>query len=249
MNPMALAGSPTLLRFAPDASAPIPAGIMAGRGTATRNAAISAVVIAAHAALLALLVAGSYRPPSDVVIPAMVVSESVEAPPPAPEPEAPKPEPAPKPLPRVAKREPIPPPPEPKPVTTNAPATEPAPAAPAVAQSAPAPAKASTIAAAPPTPPATKIELPSASAAYLDNPAPEYPRLSRRLNEQGTVVLRVLIGIDGTAAQAEVAKSSGFERLDHAALQAVRRWKYRPGTRNGVPEAMWFNVPVKFVLE
>jgi protein TonB len=69
------------------------------------------------------------------------------------------------------------------------------------------------------------------------------------LREQGTVTLRVLIGADGHAAQAQVETSSGFERLDHAALQAVRSWKYLPGKRNGVPEAMWFNVPVKFVLE
>jgi protein TonB len=93
------------------------------------------------------------------------------------------------------------------------------------------------------------VELPSASAAYLNNPPPEYPRLSRRFNEQGRVVLRVLIGIDGAAAKAEIGASSGYERLDSAALQAVLRWRYVPGRRNGVAEAMWFNVPVQFVLE
>jgi protein TonB len=63
------------------------------------------------------------------------------------------------------------------------------------------------------------------------------------------VVLRVLIGADGAAAKAEIGASSGFERLDQAALRAVLRWKYVPGRRGGTPEAMWFHIPVNFVLE
>ncbi|MFN4103456.1 MAG: energy transducer TonB [Tepidimonas sp.] len=98
------------------------------------------------------------------------------------------------------------------------------------------------------TPPA-RIDLPSASAAYLSNPPPPYPPLSRRLGEQGKVVVRVRIEADGTASAAEVRTSSGFERLDQAALQTVLRWKYVPGKRNGVPEAMWYLIPIQFVLE
>ncbi|TSE19814.1 hypothetical protein Tsedi_02149 [Tepidimonas sediminis] len=104
------------------------------------------------------------------------------------------------------------------------------------------------MAAAPPAPP-PKIELPSASAAYLNNPPPAYPALSRRLGEQGRVVLRVRIEPDGTASAAEIRTSSGYERLDKAALEAVLRWRYVPGKRDGVPEAMWFLVPIQFVLE
>jgi protein TonB len=96
---------------------------------------------------------------------------------------------------------------------------------------------------------APALVLPSADADYLNNPPPAYPRQSKRMGEQGTVVLRVLIGLQGTAEKAEVRSSSGFARLDQAALETVQRWRYAPGRRNGSPEAMWFNVPVRFILE
>lgn len=97
--------------------------------------------------------------------------------------------------------------------------------------------------------PAPALVLPSADADYLNNPPPAYPRQSKRMGEQGTVVLRVLIGLQGTAEKAEIRTSSGFVRLDQAALETVQRWRYVPGKRNGSPEAMWFNVPVRFILE
>jgi protein TonB len=104
--------------------------------------------------------------------------------------------------------------------------------------------------AAPPAPPAPpRIVLPSSDADYLANPRPAYPPLSKRLGEQGKVVVRVLIGTDGTAQKAEIRTSSGFDRLDQAALATVQRWRYVPGKRDGVPEAMWFNIPINFVLE
>jgi protein TonB len=46
-----------------------------------------------------------------------------------------------------------------------------------------------------------------------------------------------------------VAESSGYDRLDQAAVSTVLKWRYVPGKRGGVPEAMWFNVPINFVLE
>ena len=116
-----------------------------------------------------------------------------------------------------------------------------APPAPATAMSAPAQT------AARPAPPA--VVLPSSDADYLNNPPPSYPRMSRRMGEQGTVVLRVLINTEGRAEQAEVRTSSGYTRLDETALETVRRWRYVPGKRAGVAEAMWFNVPVRFVLD
>ena len=97
---------------------------------------------------------------------------------------------------------------------------------------------------APPT-----LELPSSDAQYLHNPKPEYPRASRQRGEQGRVVVNVLIGTDGTAQKAEIKLSSGFERLDRAALATVRAWRYVPGKRAGVPEAMWYAVPLNFVME
>ncbi len=93
------------------------------------------------------------------------------------------------------------------------------------------------------------MELPSSDAQYLHNPKPEYPRASRQRGEQGRVVVNVLIGTDGTAQNAEIKLSSGFERLDRAALATVRAWRYVPGKRAGVPEAMWYAVPLNFVME
>ncbi len=95
----------------------------------------------------------------------------------------------------------------------------------------------------------TGLEWPSADADYLQNPRPAYPALSKRLGEQGQVVLRVFIEADGTANKAEIKQSSGFDRLDQAALNSVLRWRYVPGKRAGVAQSMWFNVPVRFVLE
>jgi len=94
-----------------------------------------------------------------------------------------------------------------------------------------------------------QIVPPSSSAAHLHNPAPPYPVLSRRLGEQGRVLLRVRIEADGSASAAQVYGSSGFVRLDQAAQQAVLRWRFVPGTRNGEPQAMWHLVPIHFVLE
>jgi protein TonB len=101
----------------------------------------------------------------------------------------------------------------------------------------------------PPAPPPPQVELPSSDADYLQNPTPAYPAHSRRLGEQGKVVVRVLIGANGLAQKAEIRQSSGFERLDQSALATVQRWRYVPGKRAGVVEAMWFSIPVNFVLE
>ena len=102
-------------------------------------------------------------------------------------------------------------------------------------------------AAAAPAPPS--VQLPSSNADYLQNPKPPYPSLSKRLGEQGKVIVRVLIGTDGLARKAELRQSSGFERLDQTALNTVLKWRYVPGKRGGVAEEMWFNVPINFVLE
>ena len=91
--------------------------------------------------------------------------------------------------------------------------------------------------------------MPSSDADYLQNPRPPYPPISRRLNEQGKTTVRVLIGADGLPQRSEVFKSSGYDRLDQAALATVMRWRFVPGKRGGVAEAMWFNVPINWVLE
>lgn len=100
---------------------------------------------------------------------------------------------------------------------------------------------------APPTP-APKLELPSSAADYLRNPKPRYPPLSISRNEQGTVVLLVLVGADGKAKEAKIKTSSGFVRLDNAAHEAVMGWTFVPGKRGGVPEDMWYEIPMPFRL-
>ena len=94
-----------------------------------------------------------------------------------------------------------------------------------------------------------KVELPSSDASYLQNPAPVYPPISKRLGEQGRVVVRVLIGADGVPQKAELKRSSGFDRLDRSALEYVMKCRYVPGKVGGVPQAMWYEAPVSFVLE
>ena len=69
------------------------------------------------------------------------------------------------------------------------------------------------------------------------------------MGEQGKVLLRVLVDKNGLPQQIEIKQTSGFDRLDKAALSAVKRWRFVPGKRNGVPEAMWNIVPLNFVLE
>jgi protein TonB len=93
------------------------------------------------------------------------------------------------------------------------------------------------------------VELPSAKADYLHNLQADYPRMSKRLGEQGRVVVRVLIGEDGLAQKVELLTSSGFERLDKSAMEAAMRGRYVPGKRGGVAEAMWWQVPIQFTLE
>jgi protein TonB len=96
---------------------------------------------------------------------------------------------------------------------------------------------------------APTFSLPNSEAHGLNNPKPAYPKQSRRLNEQGQVVIRVFVATDGSPQQGEIKTSSGFDRLDQEALRTVMRWRFVPGQRFGTPEAMWFNVPVNFVLE
>lgn len=86
--------------------------------------------------------------------------------------------------------------------------------------------------AAPPTGPVTVGNL---DETLLDGRPPRYPMESRRKKEQGTVVLRLLIGTDGRVHDISIAQSSGFERLDQAALQAIRGWRWRPTVRDGEP--------------
>jgi protein TonB len=218
--------------------------------TQRKPMALAAGVLLLHGAALWALQTGLLQRMVEVVMPVELVSEFMAPPrpqvepPPAPPPKQPV-----TPAPAVPQKAmPLPPP---MPVAI-ADAT-PTPQAPTgvVASAAPLPPMTAPQAAvpAPAAPPAPKVELPSSDADYLQNPKPAYPPMSKRMGEQGRVVVRVLIGVDGGAQKAEIRTSSGFERLDQAALATAQRWRYVPGKRGGVAEAMWFNVPINFVLE
>lgn len=90
---------------------------------------------------------------------------------------------------------------------------------------------------------------PQFDAAYLRNPEPDYPALSRRLREEGRVVLRVLVTEEGTPQQIELRQTSGHPRLDQAALEAVRRWRFAPARRGADRLAAWVLVPLAFSLD
>jgi protein TonB len=226
------------------------------RPPVSRNVLIAGTVVLLHVGGLYALQTGLLRRAVEVVVPvellsAMIEPPKVQAPPPAPVPRPvePKPEkpvvrktaptapPAPRP---VAINDPTPAPNAPTGITEPQPPTPPI-SAPVAAVPAPAPAPAPA--------PTAKVELPSTDADYLHNPAPPYPRTSFKLGEEGTTTVRVLVGPDGKAQDAQVAKSSGFPRLDQAALEtALRSWRYVPGKRGGVAEAMWVNVPIKWEI-
>lgn len=93
------------------------------------------------------------------------------------------------------------------------------------------------------------ITPPVFNANYLDNPAPAYPAPSRRMREQGRVILRVLVRTNGTAAQVQVRTSSGHARLDDAARDAVQQWKFVPARRGAEPVEEWVLIPVSFRLD
>lgn len=92
------------------------------------------------------------------------------------------------------------------------------------------------------------IELPSTDVQHHEIPKSDYPPISRRLGEQGTVLIHVLVSDKGLAQDAQIKTSSGYFRLDDAALKLVRSWRFVPGKRAGVPEAMWATVPITFRL-
>jgi protein TonB len=217
----------------------------------SRNVLVTASVITVHVLALWLLQTGLLHRAIELVVPIEVLAEFIEPPRPKNEP-PPSPSPEPKPQLKAATTAPTPPPqaiddPTPSPNAPVGVIEPPAPLPPIAAPIAPAPPAPAARPPAPPAPP--RVEQPSSDADYLQNPKPPYPPMSKKLNEQGSVIMRVLIGADGVPQKAEIRKSSGFDRLDQSAATTVMKWRYVPGKRAGVAETMWFNVPINFVLE
>lgn len=238
-----------------------------------------ALVLALHAAVIAFVVLGTRTVPVAAENEsAMMVSvidapapQQAQTPPQPPTPAAAPPvEPPPEPDPRVqADPTPAPPPIEqpsplapvikpppkshPKPHPKPRPVRHPAPVSPAAATP-PAPE--------PPAAEATEGRQPASQAPRQDQPAlvtdieydgqrpvPVYPRLSRLHNETGRVVVLVRIGVQGKVQDARIDTSSGHERLDDAALDAARRARFKPFTRNGVAMPALAKLPYDFQMK
>jgi periplasmic protein TonB len=208
-----------------------------------RTVSIAATVALHAVAFAGVLQIDAVRKPLLESVPIMVsfiTPPKIEAPPPPPKIVPPKPKPravAPKPV-------PVPPPPaEPPPaplvaVAPDAPSPVVAPPPPRVE---PAPVAA--------LPPPAPVLPPSFEAAYLRNPVPVYPQMSKRRGEEGTVLLRVFVNAQGGAEKVAVRTSSGYPLLDAAAHDTVHRWRFVPARQGDQPVAAWVLVPVVFKLE
>ena len=203
-------------------------------------------VLAVHAALFYYLWHQRLIPAPDQM--ATLFAELITAPPPAP----PKPiaDPIPAKL-QPAKKPEIKPKQErlatKAPVTPKQDSVEPPPAPPQVSE----PAREPAVAAAPPTQlPIEPVKLSSElSVSCPKLTPPEYPAVSRRMGEEGKLVLRVELDEQGRIDTAKVISSSGYERLDNAALAAVKNWQCNPSLRDGQPVRAVALQPFNFVLQ
>lgn len=180
----------------------------------------------------------------------------VEEPPPAP---PPKPEvvtrknETPPPAPEPVNVEPAPPPPEapPLPVMTAAPSAPvvetPTHTVPPQPEAPPTPPPAT--AAPSPTPAAPPAPKTVARIEYIRGPVPVYSMMSRRLGEQGKVMIKALVDVNGRTIEAVVQQSSGKPRLDEAAKKAVMDALFKPYREDGKAEQVYVVVPVIFKLE
>src|SRR6185295_9897294 len=124
---------------------------------------------------------------------------------------------------------PLPPPAPPPPVVTEQ----------ATPMSTPAPPPA------PPAPPAPPVDIaPSENISYRRMRPPKYPPQAVREHHTGKVVLKVLIGTDGSPKEVTVEKSSGYRELDQSAVAAAKTWMFNPGRKDGQPYEGYALIPV-----
>ncbi len=208
-----------------------------------RYVGLTAAVVM-HVALFAAVL--TYAPVRHSLAKAAPMIVSLIPPEPAPPPQPPKPLP-----PRPTVKPALPRAIEPLPVPEFVDA--PAPQLAAIVLAAPVVAPPARVEEAPPVAVAAvaapDIVPPRFDAAYLDNPAPAYPPLARRAGEQGRVLLRVHVTASGVADNVEVRQSSGSPRLDEAARETVRRWRFAPAQQGERAVAAWVIVPITFTLD
>lgn len=82
---------------------------------------------------------------------------------------------------------------------------------------------------------------------YIQTVAPEYPKKAIDKGQQGTVIVKALIGFDGQAKLVDVSDSSGHAILDNSAIKAVSKWEFMPNDKDDAE--MWVQVPVKFIIK
>ncbi|MFT3819375.1 MAG: energy transducer TonB [Rubrivivax sp.] len=218
---------------------------------AERRLLVGGVAAAHLLALWGLLQLDVVRSAMRDVAPLMV--DFVALTPPKPEPPAPPVPPAPpRPQPQRPPVQPppvlsVPPAPQAAPATfVVPPPVEPVPVVEQVVAPAPVAAPAPP---APPPPPAAPRQIPVSEVAYLVPPPIELPMASRRLNEEGTVLLRVLVGTDGQPRQVSLQRSSDHGRLDEQAMWAMKRARFKPQMENGVAIEWIVIAPLQYELQ
>ncbi len=103
--------------------------------------------------------------------------------------------------------------------------------------------------AAPPAPPKPVLRVAAVIDAAKNCQKPEYPAASKRLEEEGTVLLRFMIDQSGKVVESRIETSSGHARLDEAARAALSQCQFKPGTADGVPERSWASLKYVWRLE
>jgi protein TonB len=194
-----------------------------------------AISLLAHGVIIGLIMWATLqvvKPPPPEAKPIMISIARADPAPPKPKPEPLKLEAAPQPLKMMPEPNISAPPPVQQTVQAAPPAPAPTPPQPVVTKTAEQP----------------EVAPPRFDADYLKNPAPVYPNMSRRLRETGIVQLRVRVSDTGQPLEVLLSKSCGYSRLDEAALQAVRKWRFQAASRAGVPLEAWVIVPVEFSL-
>ena len=88
------------------------------------------------------------------------------------------------------------------------------------------------------------------NVAYIDKKicTPKYPRVSRKRGEKGRVLVKVFINQDGSSEKVEIEQSSGFNRLDQAAMESAKKCRFVPAKRNGKPVKTLATIPYTFTF-
>jgi protein TonB len=195
------------------------------------------VTVALHAVIITIV----NRPMQITPLPRKLPEMALEiAPPPPPPPPVVQP----KPLPQVAAPKPAARPIPPSVPIVQSVAQTDAPSADAV-QVAPPPPPPAPVAAAPEP---EQVTEPRGYAGYLNNPAPSYPSAAQKRGLQGRVILKIHVLASGQPDNISVAKSSGYDILDEAAIKAVNAWVFDPAKRGQKPIDGWVNVPINFKI-